>query len=133
MKVAELMKTKVKTVGVDATVGDAIVTLADAHISGLPVIDARGRMVGVVSTTDVLTALSEAGDGPERESVMEETRVGEIMTPRPATVTPDADVLEAARDMLYLEVHRLFVEDDGRLVGVVSQTDIVGAVAMARI
>ena len=44
-----------------------------------------------------------------------------------------ASVKEAAQQMLYLEVHRLFVEDDGRLVGVISQSDIVRAVALARI
>jgi CBS domain-containing protein len=133
MKVAELMRTSLKTVGADATVGEAVATLADAHISGLPVVDARERLVGVVSTSDVLTALSEAGEGPARDRLMEETPVSEIMTPRPVTVSPDADILEAARDMLYLEVHRVFVEEEGRLVGVVSQTDLVAAVATAKI
>jgi len=59
MKVAELMRTDVKTVDLDATVGDAITTLADVHVSALPVIDVRGRIVGVVSTTDILCTLSE--------------------------------------------------------------------------
>ena len=51
------------------------------------------------------------------------------MTPRPFTVTPDDDVREAARQMLYADVHRLFVTDGDRLIGVISTTDIVRAVA----
>jgi CBS domain-containing protein len=132
MKVADLMHKDVRTVDLDATVNDAVVALADGHFSGVPVVDAHHRVVGVVSTTDILNALAEAGGPGERESVFE-SQAREIMTPHPLTVSPDAEVLEAARHMLYLEVHRLFVEADGRLVGVISQTDIVGAVATTKI
>ena len=134
MKVADIMRTDVKTVDLDATVADAISMLADVHVSALPVTDARGRVVGVLSTTDILNALSETLEPEAREQVFDATRVRELMTPRSRVIAPEADVLEAAREMLYLDVHRLFVEDGGgRLVGVISQTDIVAAVATARI
>ena len=133
MKVAELMRTDVKTVDLDATVGDAITTLADAHVSALPVTDPRGRVVGVVSTTDILSTLSETTEPDARERLIDETSVREIMTPRSRVIGPGAEVLDAAREMLSLDVHRLFVEEHGRLVGVLSQTDIVAAVATARI
>jgi len=133
MKVAELMQTDVKTVDLDATVGDAITTLADAHVSALPVTDPRGAIVGVVSTTDILSALSETTEPDARERLIDETPVREIMTPRSRVIAPDAEVLDAAREMLYLDVHRLFVEEHGRLIGVISQTDIVGAVATVKI
>jgi CBS-domain-containing membrane protein len=133
MKVAELMQTDVKTVDLDATVGDAITRLADAHVSALAVTDPRGRIVGVVSTTDILTTLSETTEPDARERLIDETPVREIMTPRSRVIGPDAEVLDAAREMLSLDVHRLFVEEHGRLVGVLSQTDIVAAVATARI
>ena len=133
MKVAELMKTDLKTVQADAMVADAVLLLAESHISGLPVVDHRDRLMGVVSTSDVLQALAEAPSPEARERVFEDTPVREIMTPRPLTVAPAADLMEAARQMLFLEVHRLFVEDEGRLAGVLSQSDIVGAVATARI
>ena len=48
-------------------------------------------------------------------------------------IDPDLDVRQAAQEMLYLNVQRLFVEFDGALVGVISQTDIVGAVATAKV
>lgn len=133
MKVAELMRTDVKTVDLDATVGDAITTLADVHVSALPVTDAHGRIVGVLSTTDILGALSETTEPEMRERLFDDTPVRDLMTPRSRVIGPDADVLEAAKEMLYLDVHRLFVEDEGRLVGVISQTDIVAAVATAKI
>jgi CBS domain-containing membrane protein len=133
MKVAELMRTDVKTVDIDATVEDAITTLADVHVSALPVTDARGEVVGVLSTTDILAALAETTEPEVRERLLDETPVRDLMTPRSRVIAPDADVLEAAREMLYLGVHRLFVEDEGRLVGVISQTDIVAAVATAKI
>lgn len=133
MKVADLMRSDLKTVLVDTRLTDALVTLADAHVSGLPVVDQRGRLAGVVTTTDILTAISEAASTEERERIFQQTAVGDIMTPRPQTIEPDADVLDAARRMLYLEVRRLFVELDGRLVGVISQTDIVSALAVGRL
>jgi CBS domain-containing protein len=133
MKVAELMRTDVKTVDIDATVEDAITTLADVHVSALPVTDARGQIVGVLSTTDILGALSETTDAEMREQLFDETPVRDLMTARSRVIAPDADILEAAREMLHLDVHRLFVEDEGRLVGVISQTDIVAAVATAKI
>jgi CBS domain-containing membrane protein len=133
MKVAELMRTDVKTVDLDASVSEAITTLADVHVSALPVTDARGHIVGVLSTTDILSALSETTEPDMRERLIDETPVREVMTPRSRVIAPGADVLEAAKEMLYLDVHRLFVEDEGRLVGVISQTDIVAAVATAKI
>ena len=56
-----------------------------------------------------------------------------MMTSNPAPVTSDGDVPQAAQQMLYLDVHRLFVVDDGKLTGVIWQSDIVRAVAAAKI
>ncbi len=129
MKVADLMQPKVVSVASDTSLAEAIVTLADEHVSGVPVIDAHHRLVGVLSTTDVLSALAEDGRAKRPETYLEDTAVRDIMTPRPASVAPETDAKQAAQQMLYLGVHRLFVEDEGQLVGVISQSDIVRAVA----
>jgi CBS domain-containing protein len=55
--------------------------------------------------------------------------VRDIMTRRPLTVSPDTEVREAAQQMLYADVHRLFVTAGDKVVGVISTTDIVRAVA----
>jgi CBS domain-containing protein len=129
MRVAEIMQPNLKTIRGTDTIGDAIALLADYHVSGVPVIDDHGRLVGVLSNSDILEALAEHGDRGERDQLLEETMVQEIMTPRPQTITPEASIKDAAQRMLYLEVHRLFVEEHGRLVGVVSNTDLVRAMA----
>jgi len=133
MKVAELMQTSLKTISTDATVADAVDALTEAQVTALPVLDRFGRAVGVVSTQDVLRAESTCETTEVRERLFEKTLVLEIMTPWPATIDPDVDVRQAAQEMLYLNVQRLFVEFDGALVGVISQTDIVGAVANAMV
>jgi CIC family chloride channel protein len=129
MRVRELMQKDVKTVDPEAAVNDAVVGLSDSHISALAVIDGMGRMVGVISSTDILTSEAEAQDAVEREALFEQMMVRDIMTPRPLTVSPDADVREAAQQMLYAEVHRLFVTRDEQVIGVISTTDIMRAVA----
>ena len=133
MRVADLMVTDLKVVAPDLPVSDAIVVMSDSHVSALPVVDAHGRLVGVISTTDVLGSAAECADARARDRLFNETTVQELMTPRPATVAVDADVKEAAQQMLYLEVHRLFVVDRGELAGVISQSDIVRGVATAKI
>lgn len=125
MKVAELMQTKLKTISADSTIADAVADLVEAKISALPVVDRFGRAVGVLSTREVLQA--------ESANIDPATRVIEIMAAWPTTVEPDLDVRQAAQEMLYLNAQRLFVEYDGALVGVITQTDIVGAVATAKV
>jgi CBS domain-containing protein len=65
--------------------------------------------------------------------LLEQAQVRELMTPKPLMIESTSEVQEAARRMLYAEVHRLFVEEGGVLVGAISQTDIVRAVATGTI
>jgi CBS domain-containing protein len=133
VKVADLMQRKVKTIASDATVAEAIVSLADAHISGMPVVDGTGRVIGIVSSTDVLTAEAEAEDRDARQALLEATAVRDVMTPRPYTISPEEDIREAACQMLYGEVHRLFVAEGEKVVGIITTTDIVRAVATGKL
>ncbi|HEX7123806.1 MAG TPA: CBS domain-containing protein [Gemmatimonadaceae bacterium] len=133
MRVSDLMQTDVRTIDADATVAEIVEALADAHVSGLPVVDASGRLIGVVSATDVLQAEAEQSDTRERARLFEHTTAADLMTRNVYTISPDADARHAAQQMLYGEVRRLFVEKDGRLVGVISQTDIAHAVGTGRL
>jgi CBS domain-containing protein len=83
MKVAELMQRDVKSIRSEASIAEAILTLADAHISGVPVVDGTGRMVGVLSSSDLLAAEAEVEDATSRQALLENTEVQEIMTRRP--------------------------------------------------
>jgi CBS domain-containing protein len=133
MKIADIMQTPVRTVTSDTPVSEVMVTLADAQVSGLPVLGTRGRVVGVVSSTDLIAAQAETRSTRERRILLEQTSVRDLMTPRPLMIESTAEVQEAARHMLYAEVRRLFVEDEGALAGVISQTDIVRAVATGKL
>jgi CBS domain-containing protein len=131
MRVAELMQAEVQSVAPDAPVNDAALTMADAHVSGLPVVDRAGRLIGVISTTDIIAAEEEAPES--RVALFESSSVRDLMTSRPITIGSDATIKEAAQQLLYSDVHRLFVVDGERLVGVISTTDIVRAVANGQI
>jgi CBS domain-containing protein len=133
MKVAQLMHTELKTISVDASVADAIDALTEAGVTALPVVDRFGRAVGVISTRDILKAESTFSGPRSRDVLFEKTTVLEVMAPWPPTVGPELDVKEAAQQMLYFDAQRLFVEDEGALVGVISQSDIVGAVARTKV
>jgi len=130
MKVAELMQTDVRTNSPDELVVEVVRAMVDSHISGLPVVDSSGSLLGVVSATDVLQATAELDDAEARSQFFEDTTARDIMTPAVYTIELDADVREATQKMLYGEVRRLFVTDEGRLVGVLSQTDVAHAMGM---
>ena len=129
MLVSELMQTDLQVTSPEAAVNDAAVTLAEAHVSGLPVVDGRGNLVGVISGTDILASEEEVESEAGRVALYEDTLVRDLMTPKPVTVPSSATVKEAAQLLLYADVHRVFVLDGERLVGVLSTTDIVRAVA----
>ena len=133
MRVADLMRTDVVTVHQDASITEVIERLVDAHVTGVPVVDGHGRMVGVVTTADVLGAIAERRGEAERQVLLDETLVRDVMTPRPLVIPPDADLHEAAQRLLYLGVHRLFVEEGGHLLGVLSQGDLVQALATRKV
>jgi len=133
MKVSDLMQTDVKTVTGDTPVSEVILSLADVQVNGLPVVDSRGRTVGVVSSTDLITAQARARAAQERQILVEQTQVRDLMTTKPLMIDSTAEVQEAARHMLYADARRLFVEEGGVLVGIISQTDIVRAVATGTI
>jgi len=133
LRVADVMQKDVRTILEDAPVSEAIMLLADGHVSGLPVLNAQHQLVGLISATDILAAEAETGDGAALQQVVTNTLVQDLMTALPKTIEPDAAVKLAAQEMLYLDVHRLLVVQNGELLGVISQSDIVRAVAGGRI
>ncbi len=133
MNVMELMRHPVRTANADTLVTEAIRTLVETQVSALPVLDGDGTPVGVLATRDVLRAEVAKEPSGARRWLFETTPVKDIMSPWPPSIAPDTDVQEAAQTMLYLDVQRAFVVEAGKVVGVISQTDIVDAVAGARI
>ncbi len=116
MKVKDIMTTAVQTVGPNASLKEVAVLLSKLRISGLPVVDATGAVIGVVSKTDILRKGSSAA-----------RTAGEAMTAPAVTIDPDRSVSAAAALMLELGIARLPVLEGGSLVGLVSRSDLVRA------
>lgn len=137
MKIEEVMTREAIAVTEDTPLKDAARVLADKGISGLPVTDADGRVVGVVSEADIIG--KEAGAPHERSLLgrllhggaspkLDARTAGEAMTSPAVTITADREVAEAARTMTERSVNRLpVVDDDGKLVGIVTRADLVRA------
>lgn len=137
MKVRDIMTSEVVTVHPGATLKQAAQLLVEHRIAGLPVVDAEGRLLGVLSESDFL--FKEQGDPEARPSPpsgappvadrrrLEAHVVGEAMTAPPRTIGPEKPVAAAARLMLGEGVNRLPVVEDGRLVGIVTRGDLVRA------
>jgi predicted transcriptional regulator len=126
IKVADVMTREVMILHAEATLRDAIAFLANQHVSGAPVVDARGHLVGAISNSDLMQAESEGTD-------LDATAVEEVMTRKTLTVSPDTELREAALAMEYGDVHRLFVQEHGALVGVISRSDVSRALATGRV
>jgi CBS domain-containing protein len=126
------MTTGVVAVRADAPFREIAALLRQHRISGVPVIDQAGKVVGVVSQTDLLAKeAAEPGGHPARLPHRAAAKAGgltaaDLMT-RPAVTTgPDELVARAARLMYSLRLQRLPVADhDGRLAGIVSRADVL--------
>lgn len=133
MRVADLMQLDLVTVAPEASVAEAETMLAVNHLTALPVVDRDGRLVGVVSASDIVAASVENDEASQLAALHSGTPVQALMTARPFTVGPEAEVREAARLMLYAGIHRLYVTKDDRPLGVISTSDVVRGVALGRV
>jgi len=148
MQVRDVMTSSVISVNVDATVLDAARTMLDNHISGLPVVDRGGTLVGVVTEGDFLRR-GELGTERRRPKWLEflvgpgqlakeytrssGRKVGEVMTADPLTVNEDDSLESVVELMERRQIKRVPVTRDGRMVGIVSRANLVHAlVSLAR-
>jgi CBS domain-containing protein len=139
MRVEELMTKRVKTVAPGASLKQVAALLIENGISGVPVCDVDGRVLGVVSEADVLLkeqGVERAGGrlarliapGNDQEIAKAEARTaGEAMTAPAITINPFRSVHEAGRLMLEHGINRLPVVREDRLVGIVTRADLVRA------
>src|SRR5689334_16846284 len=114
MRVSDLMQVDLVSVAPEATVAEAETLLATHHLTALPVLDEEGRLLGVLSGSDLVLAAVQRDEASQLAMLHSGTPVHELMTPRPYTVGPEAEVREAARLMMYTGVHRLYVTREDR-------------------
>jgi len=155
MVARDVMNPDVLSVRDDMSVTDLAEFLTDNEISGAPVEDAEGRLIGVVSLTDVAAAFTgqrdqavlthgepdfylrnwedkfNAEDLAGLRVADSEATVGEIMTPSIFAVEDETPVSTVAERMIHSHVHRLLVTRERRVVGIITTSDLLGLLVEA--
>ncbi len=149
--VTDVMSSDPIVVKPETPLNEAVKILAERRISGLPVVDDAGKLVGIISETDLMW--QETGVTPpayimfldsviylqnpatyERDlhKALGQT-VGEVMSKNPITISPDKTVREAAKVMQDHNVHRLPVLDsEGQVIGILTRGDVIRAMAASQ-
>jgi len=147
MKVAEVMVTSVHSVGPEASVREVASMMLERRISGVPVVDDKGRILGIVSEGDLIrrpeieTDRAPAGwlhaflsdEERAREFVKSHGRkVREVMTQPAICVAPDTPLAVVVRLMERHRVKRLPVVENGKLAGLVTRADLLRTLVSRR-
>lgn len=122
--VRDHMTTRLVSFTPDTDIHKAIRVLLKRHLSGAPVVDADGRLVGMLSKKDCLRIAFSA-----RYHQQWAGRVGEYMQTEVESVSPDLDIVAAAELFLERAYRRFPVMQDDRLVGIISRHDVLKALA----
>lgn len=146
MKVRDVMTSRVVTISPDATVREAAQRMLSKRISGLPVVDGEGKLVGIVTEGDFLRR-AEIGTGKKRslwwdillgpgrlaeEYVQSHGRhIKDVMTPEPYTTTADAALEDVVALMEKREIKRVPVVENGKVIGIVSRSNLIRALVSA--
>ena len=154
MKIKDVMTTDVVTLSPDETVLGASLKLSDKRISGAPVVDSSGKVIGVFSEADILKKLkitsktlrmiypslcsvcvSFTEEETERETIeaykeVAALKVGDVMTVPAETVGPELDVRDAIKKMVGKRINRLpVVNEAGKSMGIITRGDILRGIA----
>lgn len=143
-RVFELMNPDVVTLRPEHSLVEAQQILSSKSVSGAPVVDASGRVIGVVSQNDLVrraahpdtvaqagqffSSVEEYADLGTTPVAPSSQHVSDVLTPRVYSVNRDTGVAVAANIMRERRIHRLLVIDKGVLVGIVSSLDLLRAV-----
>lgn len=142
--VSDLMTRDVVTINPDADLKEAARRLSGLRISGMPVVDADNRVLGIISEADILS-LAGVKKGHTFKDVLRHVlgeplpvrkkgnTVGEVMSSPAITTVPDRDIRAVAAILDEKRIKRLpVVDEEERLVGVISRADIVRAMGMGQ-
>lgn len=137
MRVSDLMTTDILTVGPEASLKEAARRMLEGEISGLPVINDDGDLVGIITEADFMA--TEADRRVTRRAGLlrlfvrdaeipsHERLVGDVMTADVKVIGPESDHAEAARLMEKEGIKRIPVVADGRLIGLIARADMLKA------
>ncbi len=160
MWAADVMTRDVLTLSPGMTVEQAAERLVQRGVSGAPVVDERGHLVGILSESDILRRLKQIAEETlgkryltsrvhsldllaflgEREHAavdsvyrqLRASKVSDVMTPRVHGVAPTDSLESVAAAMIEHDVNRLPVVDEGRVVGIITRADLARVLATGR-
>lgn len=138
MRAKDLMHRPVVTVREDATVAELCDLMQQAHVNGVPVVDAAGDVVGVVTEEDVIYG-SMGVEGPAdlarggTPTGADGAYVRDIMTAPAICAGEEADVVDLCRMMWRMRIHRIPIVAERKPVGIVAALDLVRAIAEGEI
>ena len=147
LQARDIMTKEVITVSPETLVSELTKILAGKNIGGVPVVDADGRLVGIVTQSDLVERAQDLEMPPainildfhlyfdlpshlfKQVQKMLGATVADIMSPKPLTVSPDTPLSQIAALMAKQKVHTLPVMEGGQLVGIIGKMDLVRALA----
>ena len=136
MHVKDLMSRHVLTIGPSDSCLDAVARMHQATVRHLPVVNRDGALVGVVTDRDLRHHLfsprvfKDVGTIPV-DALLKAVPVAEIMSTQVIIATPEDELIDAARFMLEERVGSLPVVESGRVVGIITETDILRQICRA--
>jgi CBS domain-containing protein len=143
LKAKDIMKTELLSVTPETHVTEAAKILLEKHINGLPVVEAEGRLVGIICQSDLvaqqmkmpvpslfnlLDGLIPIGSPANLEKEVRKIaaiKVSDAMSPNPVTVSPETSLEEVATLMVSKNFHSLPVLEHGKLVGIIGKEDVL--------
>jgi len=147
VKTKDIMRTQVVTVGPETSVEDIGRLFIEQNISGVPVVDENGRIVGIVTENDLISQnkkfhiptilrifdafipMDSASKMEKEIRKMTASTAGEICTKDVITVGPDASLSEAATIMAEKRIHLLPVVSEGNIIGIIGKKEIIKGAA----
>ena len=140
MLVKDIMTRNVITVSPDTPLKEVGRILKEKRISGIPVVDGSGNIVGIVTVTDILRMLKEIYQWQELEKGVSglnisdlvgkeelHKKVNQIMTKNVYTLDEDKNISEVMRLMFTKQIHTIPITKDGKLAGIIGKRDLVFA------
>ena len=143
LKAKDIMTSKIITVSPDTEIATAAKILLEKRINGLPVMDAFGRLVGILCQSDLvaqqksfpipsvftllesfipLTSIKRIDKEVEKIAAL---KVKQAMTPEPVTVSPETDIEDVAKLMVDQKYHTLPVVEGDKVVGIIGKEDVL--------
>ena len=142
MRARELMSTPVITVRPEATLKEVAEQMATHRVSGVPVVDEAGLLVGIVAESDILAKLEDGQKGRGLMGLLEAfTRAlgadrkiqphiaADLMTTQVITAGPEASVRELLHLMTYHHINRIPIVESGHVIGIITRADILRTMA----